>query len=109
MPEEPTTADLVEWARHAFDALNRGDVHPALDHYSPDAVFDTAGYGMGTFEGREAIRGLLKEWSSSFDDLTVEVDEIPRLRERGRPFRLPPRGSSHRRHQPCSSAFRDHQ
>jgi ketosteroid isomerase-like protein len=41
-----------------------------------DAVLDTAGYGMGTFAGREAIRGFLRDWSSSFEDLTVEADEI---------------------------------
>jgi hypothetical protein len=31
---------------------------------------------MGTFEGREAAIGFLKEWSSSFEDLIMEADEI---------------------------------
>ena len=43
---------------------------------SPDLVLDTAGYGMGTFEGREAAIGFLKGWTSSFEDLTIEADEI---------------------------------
>jgi hypothetical protein len=33
MPEESTTPDLVEVARRAFEAMNRGDVHSALDDY----------------------------------------------------------------------------
>jgi len=31
---------------------------------------------MGTFDGREAAVGFLKEWTSSFGDLTIEPDEI---------------------------------
>jgi ketosteroid isomerase-like protein len=76
MSGDPTSCGHVERARQAFEALTRGDVQSVLDQYSPDAVFDTAGYGMGTFEGREAIRGFLTEWSSSFEDLTLEADEI---------------------------------
>ena len=43
---------------------------------SPDIVLDTAGYGMGTFKGREAAIGFFKDWTSSFEGLTVESDEI---------------------------------
>ena len=31
---------------------------------------------MGTFEGREAAIGFFKEWTSSFEDLKIEADEI---------------------------------
>jgi hypothetical protein len=31
---------------------------------------------MGTFDGREAIRGFLADWIGSFDDLSMEADEI---------------------------------
>jgi hypothetical protein len=43
---------------------------------SPDIVLDTAGYGMGAFKGREAAIGFFKEWTSSFEDLKIEADEI---------------------------------
>jgi hypothetical protein len=77
MPEESTTPDLVELTRLAWEAVgNRGDMQALGANYSPNAVLDTAGYGMGTFEGREAAVGFLKEWVSSFEDLTIEVDEI---------------------------------
>jgi hypothetical protein len=68
-----TTPDLVEPTRLGFAAFNRGDLGA---YTSPDIVLDTAGYGMGTFEGQEAAEGFLKDWTSSFEDLTVEPDEI---------------------------------
>jgi ketosteroid isomerase-like protein len=74
MPDESTTSDLVEHTRKLWEAASRGEF--LLDIYSPGAVLDTAGYGMGTFEGREAIRSFLSDWMSSFDDLTAEAEEI---------------------------------
>jgi ketosteroid isomerase-like protein len=73
MPEEPTTPDLVELTRLAEAAFNRKEF---AAYASPDMVLDTAGYGMGTFHGREAAMGFLKDWTSSFEDLTAESDEI---------------------------------
>jgi hypothetical protein len=73
MPEEPTTPDLVERTRLGFAAFNRGGFGV---HFSPDIVLDTAGYEVGTFNGREAALGFLREWTSSFEDLMVEADEI---------------------------------
>ena len=74
MPEESTTPDLVDLTRQSIDALNRGRLF-GVD-LSPEVVLDTAGYGMGTFNGLEAAAGFLSEWTSSFEDLTIEPDEI---------------------------------
>jgi hypothetical protein len=71
--EESTTPDLEELTRLAIADLNRGVFGV---YASPDIVLDTAGYGMGTFKGREAASGFLKEWTSSFEDLIIEADEI---------------------------------
>ena len=73
MSEEWTTPDLVELTRRQFEAVNHGGFGV---YSSPDLVLDTAGYGMGTFTGREAAIGFLKDWVSSFEDLTIESDEI---------------------------------
>ena len=73
MAEESATPDLVELTRIGWAAVSRGDFGV---YSSPDIVVDTAGYGMGTFDGREAAIGFLKEWTSSFEDLTIEPDEI---------------------------------
>jgi ketosteroid isomerase-like protein len=73
MPEESTTFDLVELTRLAMAGANRGDF---VAYGSPDIVLDTGGYGMGTFEGRDAAIGFFKDWTSSFEDLQIEPDEI---------------------------------
>jgi ketosteroid isomerase-like protein len=92
MPEEFTTPDLVELTRLAITGVNRGEF---LVYASPDIVLDTAGYGMGTFKGREAAIEFFKEWTSSFEDLKIEADEILDLghgvvlslhRQEGRPI-----------------------
>jgi ketosteroid isomerase-like protein len=73
MREESTAPDLVELTRRQFEAVNHGD---SVVYSSPDLVLDTAGYGMGTFNGREAAIGFLKDWASAFEDLTTESDKI---------------------------------
>ena len=73
MSEESTTPDLVERTRLVVANSNRGEFGA---YASPDIVLDTAGYGMGTFKGREAMIGFMKDWTSSFEDLTIESDEI---------------------------------
>jgi ketosteroid isomerase-like protein len=75
---EPVTLDPVEQTRQQWEATSRGEFDPQglADNYVSDAVLDTAGYGMGTFEGRDAIRGFLADWAGSFDDLTAEAEEI---------------------------------
>jgi ketosteroid isomerase-like protein len=76
--DEPVTLDPVEQTRQQWEATSRGEFDPQglTDGYASDAVLDTAGYGMGTFEGRDAIRGFLADWAGSFDDLTAEAEEI---------------------------------
>jgi len=71
--EESATPDLEELTRLAMAAANRGDF---AVYGSPDIVLDTAGYGMGNFHGRDAAIGFFKEWTSSFEDLIIEADEI---------------------------------
>jgi hypothetical protein len=71
--QESTTPDLVELTRLGLAAFNRRDFGV---YFSPDIVLDTAGYGMGTFKGREAAIGMLKDWTGSFEDLTLEPGEI---------------------------------
>jgi hypothetical protein len=78
MADQPAAPDPAERTRRRWEATSRGefDLQWIADDCAPDAVWDTAGYGMGTFEGREAIRGFVVDWIGSFDDLTMEADEI---------------------------------
>jgi ketosteroid isomerase-like protein len=76
MPEQFTTADPVELARRAIEAMNRRDFGAVLDQYAPDAVWDNSPVGLGTFAGREAIRRWFEDWFAMFDEVTVEAGEI---------------------------------
>jgi len=76
MSEESTTPDLVERFRAAFEAGQRRDLDAVMDSWAPDAAWDLSPMGLGTFEGREAIRGFYDEWYASFASIELELQEI---------------------------------
>jgi len=72
MPEESTTPDLLEFVRHLLHAAGMdGDVLARF--FAPDAVFLT---GVGRFEGRDAIRGYIDDFNSSYDEQSFVPDEV---------------------------------
>jgi len=94
MPEESTTPDLVELAQSSLAAINRGDFDAFMSIWGADPVSFTSGAGLGTFEGRAAIRGFFEDFVSSYEEFEVVAEEIVDLgngviysilRQRGRP------------------------
>ena len=75
MPEE-STPDLVERVRATFEAVP--DVDAVLRFFAADAVWEAIDLGT-SFEGIVAIRGFLKDWFGSYDELTTEPEEIREL------------------------------
>src|SRR5436305_15166248 len=73
MSEESTTPELVELVRHLLHAASRmgGDVF--VRFFAPDAVFLT---GVGRFEGRDAIRGYVEDFNSSYDEQSFTPDDV---------------------------------
>jgi ketosteroid isomerase-like protein len=101
MSEDATTPDLVELTQELSDA--RG-VDATMQFYGADAVYDMSQVGLGTFEGRPAIRSFLEDWLGSYDETEDEVHEIKDLgngivfavvRESGRPSGSPSRSRVH--------------
>jgi ketosteroid isomerase-like protein len=76
MPEEPATPDLVELMQSSFAAINRGDVDAFMSFWGPDPVSYTSGGGLGTFEGRSAVRGFFEDWLSPYEEFEVVAEEI---------------------------------
>ncbi len=74
--EESTTPDPLEILREGFEALNRRDFDALVSRYAPDSVWDLNAWGVGTFEGRAAIRGFFEDWLGSYEDYRAETDEI---------------------------------
>ena len=74
MADESTAPDVVELTRLAFEALNRRDIDAVVGFFAPDGVLDGRAAG-GLYEGRQAIRGFLDDWFSSFAELRMEIEE----------------------------------
>lgn len=91
MAEEPTTPDLVELRRRAYEAGNQRDFDAMMSVFGPDSVCETQ---LGTFQGTAAIRGFFEGWIGTYEDYEVELDEVvdlgngvgfARVRQSGRP------------------------
>ncbi len=64
-----------EYAEHAFEAYNSGDVDAFMEVYADDAVLSYPGVPGGTIRGRQAIRQNWADQRASFPDghITSEV------------------------------------
>jgi len=69
MAGEPTTPGLEELTRRLSDAFVRGDFDGAVAWFAPAAVYDASRLGLGVFEGRAAIRTLMKDWTRAYEHL----------------------------------------
>jgi uncharacterized protein (TIGR02246 family) len=76
MPQETTTADLVELVRRVVDAVHARDFAAVQSAYAPQAVLDISELGADTLEGHVAIRAFYEEWAATFPDWKQEVQEI---------------------------------
>ena len=74
MSEESTSPDLVELTRRSIEAQEES-IEAAVSFYAPDAVWD-ASWGMGVFEGQEAVRGFFRDWRSPYDEMAREIEAI---------------------------------
>jgi len=73
MVDESASPDLAEIMRQLADAAGRGDPDDWADSFARDAVFLT---GVGRFEGRDAIRGYIDDFNSSYDEQSFTPDEV---------------------------------
>jgi len=74
--EEPTTSDLADLARRFCDCLERRDYDAALGFFDLDPLWDMSEMGMGIFEGRMPVRGLLEDWNGSYDEWEIELEDL---------------------------------
>jgi hypothetical protein len=65
----------MEAARRLLDAINARDFDAMASFYAHDAVYDARRTGL-RLEGRDAIRGFQEEWSSVYEEVKIEADEL---------------------------------
>jgi hypothetical protein len=101
LSDEPAKPDLVTLTQQLGDAQG---VDATMPFYRADAVYDMSRVGLGTFEGRPAIRRFLEDWLSSYQETEDEMQEtidlgngivFARVRETGRPSGSPDQSRVH--------------
>jgi len=76
MAEESTTPDLVELSYRRIEAVNSRDLEAVVSFFAAGAVWDMSPIEMGIFEGRAAIRVVLKTWWDTFPEIVSELDDV---------------------------------
>jgi ketosteroid isomerase-like protein len=76
MPEESATPDLVELVRRQIEAAQSRDFDALMSFYAADAIWDGSSMGAGTFDGAEAIRRLVEDWFSSYEEWRGSPEEL---------------------------------
>ena len=74
--QQSRTSSALELTRESFEAADSGDFDWMISFYGPDAVFDMAPWGLGTYSGLAAIRGFFEDWIGAFDEFEMKVEEI---------------------------------
>ena len=76
MSEEFTALDEVRLARQGYEAMGRGDLDAVMSLFAADAVYDGSRAGIGTFEGKEAIRRFVEDWRRSYEEYRYAEEEL---------------------------------
>ena len=76
MAEEPGNSDLAELARRFCECLERRDYDAAIKFFDLNPVWDMSEMGMGIFEGRVPVQGLLEDWNGSYDEWEIELENL---------------------------------
>jgi ketosteroid isomerase-like protein len=79
MTEESTMSDLVELARRSIEATSERDLDAMMAFYAPDAVWDASPMGIGTFEGKAAVRSFLEDRFASYEDWELQAEKLQDL------------------------------
>ena len=96
MSEGPPASDLVELTRRQFGFAEVGDWDGVLSFYGPDTDWDMTAGGLGKYDGPATLRRFFVEWTGSYKEWEIELEEVHDLGDqmilavaltRGRPGR----------------------
>lgn len=73
-----------ELIRDAIDAINRGDVDGFLARTHADFEWTVleASPLAGTYRGHEEVRAYVEEWTDTFADVRLEIEELVAMDDR---------------------------
>jgi ketosteroid isomerase-like protein len=76
MPEQSTTPDLVALTRRTFELASVRDWDALLRFYGPGLVWDMSPLGLGVYQGPTAIRGFFEDWTGSYEQYELDVEQV---------------------------------
>jgi ketosteroid isomerase-like protein len=76
MPEESTSPDLVVLVHRSVEAVNRRDLDTFAEPFGSDSVWDLSPMGLGTYEGRSAIRAFVQDWAGAYAEFELALEEV---------------------------------
>ena len=79
MPDELDTTDLAALTRRAFDFASAGDWEGVLTFYRPDTDWDMTAGGLGKYDGPAALQQFFSEWTGSYREWELELEEVEDL------------------------------
>lgn len=88
--------DLVELTRRAFSLAKAGDWEGVVSFYGPETDWDMTPGGLTKYDGPAALRRFFAEWTGSYEEWDIDLEEARDLGDgmilavaltRGRPGR----------------------
>jgi ketosteroid isomerase-like protein len=76
MSDERGTSELVELTRRSFGYAKAGDWDGVLSFYGPDTDWDMSPAGLRKYEGPAALRRFFVEWTGSYREWDIELEEV---------------------------------
>jgi len=76
MSEKSTTPDLVELVQRSVEAVNRRDVEEFVRFFGGDSVWDLSPMGLGTYEGSSAVRAFVEDWTGSYGEFELVLEQV---------------------------------
>jgi ketosteroid isomerase-like protein len=76
MTDESAIPDPAELLRRTVEAVDRGDLDAVTTRFfAPNCVYDASAIGLGTYEGRTAIREHIEDWTGSYEEFEWVPEE----------------------------------
>jgi ketosteroid isomerase-like protein len=75
MSVERGNSDLVGLTRRQFGFAKVADWDGVLSFYGPDTDWDMSPAGLGKYDGPAALRSFFVEWTGSYKEWEIELEE----------------------------------
>jgi ketosteroid isomerase-like protein len=71
--------DLVELTRRAYGFAKVGDWDGVVSFYGPDTDWDMTPAGLGKYDGPTVLRRFFVDWTGSYKEWDLELEEVQDL------------------------------